>query len=93
MPRVTVYAPGLPATAVTVRLHVAFERQLEVTAVGTALTSPARQTVKGIVIVAPSLTVAGAGRAPQETICTTFSVTAEELLARSPLELALESGV
>jgi hypothetical protein len=93
MLRVTVYAPALPATAVTVRVHVAFERQFDVTAVGTALTSPARQTVKVIVVVAPSLTVAGAGGVPQETICATFSVTEEELLARSPLELAFESGV
>lgn len=92
MVRVTVYAPAFPGTAVTVRVHVAFERQLDVTAVGTAFTSPARQTVKEIVVVAPAVTTVGARGTPQAIICTTFSVTADEVLARSPFEVAFESG-
>lgn len=90
---VTVYAPALPGTGVTVRVHVATGRQLVVTAVGMALTSPARQTMKDTESVAPRVIVAGGGGTPQDTICTTFSVTADEVLARSPFKLAFESGV
>lgn len=93
MLRVTVYAPALPATAVTVRVHVAFEMQLDVMAVGTALTSPARQTMNDDVPIEPRLIVAGGAEPPQETICTTFSVTAVEVLARSPFDVAVASGV
>jgi len=89
----TVYAPTSPETGVTVRVHVANGRQSAMTAVGTALTSPARQTVKDAELVAPRVIVVGEGGTPQDTICTTFSVTADEVLARSPFELALESGV
>ena len=41
----------------------------------------------------PRVIVAGGAEPPQDTICTTFSVTADEVLASSPFELAFESGV
>ena len=71
-----------------VTVHCANDGQSDATAVGTACTSPARQTDKVKITVVPCAEDCAEGGVPQFAICTRFSVSGEDVLGASPLEFA-----